>query len=85
MYLGKTAPALPRKHDKLSCGATQENNNSFFPDELHIKLKYLPIFYRMFLTFFRVSLLAMNKYNLKNTALILQGNLDDDQIFIYLQ
>ena len=40
MFLGNTAPALPRKHDKLSREAIQENNNSFSPDELHIKLKY---------------------------------------------
>ena len=28
------------QHDQLSQGAIQENDNSFSPDELHIKLKY---------------------------------------------
>ena len=34
---------------------------------------------------FRISLLAMNKYNLKNTAIILQNNLNYDRNSIYFQ
>ena len=40
MFVGNTVSALPRKHHQLSRRAIQENNNSFSPDELHIKLKY---------------------------------------------
>ena len=84
--MGNKFSPLPRKHDKVFRGTIDKNNNSFSPDEFHIKLKNhhdnslsdVP-------NFCRASLLTMNKRNLKNTAVLLQDNLYDDRESICFQ
>ena len=67
-------------------GATHKNSNSFSPDEFFIKLKhYLSHNLSNVPNFYRVSLLAMNKYNLNSTLVLLQDNLDDDRNSIYFK
>ena len=79
-------PSLPRKYNRVSRGTIHKNNNSFSPEEFLIKLKHhlspnlldAPNFYR-------VSPLTMNEYNLKDTAVLLEDNPDDDRNSIYFQ
>ena len=86
LLVGNKFPSLPRKYNRVSRGTFHKNNNSFSPDETEIKLKHhlspnlldAPNFYR-------VSPLTINEYNLKNTAVILEDNPDDDRNSIYFQ
>lgn len=85
-FVGNKFKTFPRKQDRVSRGTIHENHNSFCLDGLFIKLKHhrshnlsdAPNFYRVFL-------LAMSNYNLKNTTVLLQDKLDDDKNFIYFQ
>ena len=79
-------PPLTRKHHRVFRGTIHKNKNSFSPDELLFKLKhYLSYNLSDIPDFCRVYLLAMNKYNFENTAVLLQDNLDDDRNSIYFQ
>lgn len=71
---------------KVSRGPVHKINNSFSPDQLLIKLKHhLSYNLSNFPKFSRISSLGKNTYKLKNTAIPLQDNLDDDGDSIYLQ
>ena len=70
-----------KENDRVSRGTILESNKSFFPDEFLIKLKhYLSHDLSGVPNFCRVSLLAINNYNLRNEAVFLQDNPDDIKI-----
>ena len=81
----KFSPLL-RKRNKISRGTSHNNNNSLSPDEFSIKLKHHFDHYLSDVSnFSRVSLFATNKCNLKNTAVLLQDNLNETSNFLCCQ
>lgn len=77
---------ITRKHNRISHGSSDKNNNYLSPDKLLIKPKhYLNHNLSGVPSFSKVSLLAMKKYNLKNTAVLLQDILNDTRYSIYRQ
>ena len=57
--------------ENVSRGTTHKRINSFSPHEFLIKLKYyLSHNLSIVPDFFRVSLLAINKFNVKNTSVL---------------
>lgn len=80
MPVGNEPPALTRKRDRVSHGTIYKNKNSFSPDEFVLKLKHYPSHILSDVpSFCRASLLAMSKYNLKNTVVLVQCNIYDDK------
>ena len=76
-------PPLSRKRDRVSRGRIHKN--IFFPWWAFYKLNYhLSHNLSDVPDFFRVFLLAINKYNLKNTAILLQDNLLHGRNSIYV-
>ena len=75
-----------KENDRVSRGTIHESNKSFFPGEFLIKLKHcLSNDLSGVSNFCRVSLLAINDYNLRNAAVFLQDNPDDDKNYIHFQ
>ena len=84
--VGDKCPPLPMKQDKFSRRVSHKNNNSFSPGKFFIKLKQHLSHNQLHVpNFCRVSLLAMNKFDLKNIAIILQDNQDHEKNSIYFQ
>ena len=84
--VGDKCPPLPIKRDKFSRRTSHKNNNSFSPGKIFIKLKQRLSHNQSHVTnFCRVSLLGMNKFDLKNIAIILQDNQDHEKSSIYFQ
>ena len=80
MRVNNKFPPLPRKYDRISHGTIYKNKNSFSPDEFLLKLKHYPSHSLSDVpSFCRASLLAMSKYNLKNTVVLVQCNIYDDK------
>ena len=77
VVVGNKFPPLLRKHDKVSRGKIHENNKSFSSNEFLINLKHH--LSQNLWDVSKVSLLAMNEYNLKKTAVLVQDHLGDDQ------
>ena len=65
--VGDKLPPLPTKHERVSHRASHKNNDYSSPDEFFIKMKQR-ISHNLsdFCNFCRISLLAMNKCNLKD-------------------
>ena len=61
-----------KENNRVSRGTTHVSNKSFFPGEFFIKLKhYLSNDLSDVSNFCRVSLLAINNYNLRNAEVFL--------------
>ena len=86
VLVGNKSPSPTRNHYQISCGTSRKNDNSLAPDEFLIKLKHhLNLTLSDVFNFSRVSLLAMNKFSFKNTANVLQDNLNHTSNSIYPQ
>ena len=84
MLVGNKFPLLPRKHNSISRGNSNEDKNSLSPVGFVIKVKQYPNHNLLDVSnFSRVPLLAMNKFNLKNTNVLLQDNLNNASNSIY--
>ena len=75
-------PQLPKKHNRIFCGTFHSGNDSISPDKFLIKLKHPPSHNLLVVTLPEYKLI---KYNLNNTAVILQDNLNDTGSSIYCQ
>ena len=72
MLVGNKFLPLHRKHNRISGGYSHKDKKFLSRDEFLINLKHhLNHSLSGVPNFSRVSLLAMNKYNLKNTAVFL--------------
>ena len=86
MLVGNKFPPPPVRHNRIFRGNSHKNNNSSPPDEFLIKIKHnlnhdlsdVP-------NFFRLAILAINIFNLNNSAILLQDNLSDASNSIYCQ
>ena len=86
MLVGNNFLPLPGKHYRVSRRTIHKNNNFLSPNKFLIKLKHHDSRNLSNVSnFCRVSLLTMSKYNLKNPAVLLQDNIDDERNSIYFQ
>ena len=84
VLVDKRFPSLLRKHNRISGGSSHKSNISLSPDEFLIKLKnHLNHNLSDPPNFSRISLLKINKFNFKKTAVLLQNNLNDANNSIY--